>query len=309
MQSTTESATAEAVLPEPKLPRAWFPPQSVVEEGEADPRSDLLRRMQTGARVALLLDYDGTLAPFHADKMQAKPYPGVADLLQALHDSPSVRLVFVTGRRAAELPRLLPLAGHVEIWGSHGREHITADGEYTQSPVTAEQHALLELIAAAITGALGSVRLHPESTAAESPSEPLERKPGSLAVHWRGLDAASQTALHTAAVAAFEQHGGPVLQQLPFASGLEFRATGSTKAVAIRRALEQAAPGDVVAYLGDDLTDEDAFAALGQAGLSFLVGAHARPTLARFWLCPPADLLRFFTDCLQATSPAPGERV
>ncbi len=290
-----ETSHAEAVLPEQKLPKAWF----ASHPGSAH-QAALLRRLAAAPQTVLLLDYDGTLAPFHADKMQARPYPGIPELLGALLETPRVRLVFVTGRRAGDLPHLIELASHIEIWGSHGREHVTADGQYTQAPVTAEQHDLLDSIADGITRALHSIPLRPQSAAAETPFEPIERKPGSLAVHWRGLDDASRAALQNAAEAAFAGVPGASIQQLPFASGIEFRATGYTKAIAIRQTLQQSSPEDVVAYLGDDLTDEDAFAALGQEGLSLLVGTHARPTHAQFWLSPPAELLDFLGDWLHA---------
>ena len=51
----------------------------------------------------------------------------------------------------------------------------------------------------------------------------------------------------------------------------------------------------MVVYLGDDRTDEDAFAVLaGDArGTPFLVAAEARPTAAVGLLRPPAELLAF----------------
>jgi trehalose-6-phosphatase len=48
-----------------------------------------------------------------------------------------------------------------------------------------------------------------------------------------------------------------------------------------------------VAYLGDDLTDEDAFVALGNKGDSILVRGEVRASFARFWLRPPEELLGF----------------
>jgi trehalose-6-phosphatase len=48
-----------------------------------------------------------------------------------------------------------------------------------------------------------------------------------------------------------------------------------------------------VAYLGDDLTDEDAFRALKGKGLSVLVRKESRTTEADCWLKPPDELLDF----------------
>jgi len=49
----------------------------------------------------------------------------------------------------------------------------------------------------------------------------------------------------------------------------------------------------VAAYLGDDLTDEDAFKQLGQRGLKVLVRKVLRDTLADIWLEPPDELIWF----------------
>ena len=50
------------------------------------------------------------------------------------------------------------------------------------------------------------------------------------------------------------------------------------------------------AYLGDDLTDEDAFKAIGNRGLAVLVRAEHRPTAAHVWIRPPQELLAFLTQ-------------
>ena len=55
-----------------------------------------------------------------------------------------------------------------------------------------------------------------------------------------------------------------------------------------------------VAYLGDDTTDEAAFQAMQDRGISVLVRPKWRQTAARFWLKPPAELLEFFDLWLKA---------
>jgi trehalose-6-phosphatase len=56
----------------------------------------------------------------------------------------------------------------------------------------------------------------------------------------------------------------------------------------------------VIAYLGDDRTDEDAFHALRGRGLTVLVRDQPRPTLAEVQLRPPQELIQFFRDWLAA---------
>jgi trehalose-phosphatase len=83
---------------------------------------DLFRSLGGAARRALMLDYDGTLAPFHVDPVRAEPYPGVREALAAILSAGHTRLVVVTGRATRDLLPLLRLNPGPEIWGSHGWE-------------------------------------------------------------------------------------------------------------------------------------------------------------------------------------------
>ncbi|HSM51613.1 MAG TPA: trehalose-phosphatase, partial [Thermoanaerobaculia bacterium] len=86
---------------------------------------------------------------------------------------------------------------------------------------------------------------------------------------------------------------------LPFAEGLELRADGIHKGRAVAALLAEMPPGCAVAYLGDDRTDEDAFAALPPGGLGLLVAERPRPTRATAWLRPPGELLGFLDRLLE----------
>jgi trehalose-phosphatase len=229
-----------------------------------------------------MLDYDGTLAPFHVNRFAATPYPGVEERLETLSTIPQVRLVLVSGRFARELRGLLLPGIRAEIWGSHGWERLGSDGTYELFALSPTQRAALEQAGAELS-ALGL-------------SETLEVKPTSLAVHWRGLDPAMQERIRSLVQSIFvrikhgtAQPGG--LRLLPFDGGVELRSTDRTKGTAVAEILSQEpAP---VAYLGDDLTDEDAFVALGNQGYSILVRSEIRASFARFWLRPPEELLGF----------------
>jgi trehalose-phosphatase len=72
-------------------------------------------------------------------------------------------------------------------------------------------------------------------------------------------------------------------------------------------------PEDVpVAYLGDDLTDEDAFVAVGNKGYSILVRSEVRASAAQLWLQPPEELLEFLDAWIansQSASSTVGARI
>jgi trehalose-phosphatase len=87
---------------------------------------------------------------------------------------------------------------------------------------------------------------------------------------------------------------------LPFDGGLELRAPGKNKGDAVNTILNEAGPKVAAAYLGDDQTDENAFRAIKERGVSILVRPEPRPTVADVWLRPPEELGRFLREWLTA---------
>ena len=73
------------------------------------------------------------------------------------------------------------------------------------------------------------------------------------------------------------------------------------KGDAVRTIMEETGSDVPTAYLGDDLTDERAFRALGSKGLGILVRPNFRKTSAQAWLKPPDELLQFLSRWLAAT--------
>jgi trehalose-phosphatase len=238
------------------------------------------QQLRSAARSVLMLDYDGTLAPFHINRFEATPYPGVEERLETLSTIPQVRLVLVSGRSARELRNLLRPGIKGEIWGSHGRERLGSDGTYELFALNPMQQAALEKVGVEMS-ILGL-------------SDTLEVKPTSLAIHWRRFEPAMQERIRSLVQSIFDridQPGG--MQLLPFDGGVELRSTDRTKGTAVAEILSREPDHVPVAYLGDDLTDEDAFVALGNQGYSILVRSEVRTSFARFWLRPPEGLLGF----------------
>ena len=249
--------------------------------------------LRSTPRSLLMLDYDGTLAPFHVDRFAAVLYPGVADRLATLSGLSRVRLVLISGRPARELRSLLPSDTKVEIWGSHGWEQLKSDGSYKLFALDRGQRVALEQVGLEMT-ALG----FPEA---------LEVKPSSLAIHWRSVAPSRQEQIRSSVESVFSRLAQPNgLHLLPFDGGLELRPTDRTKGTAVGQILEEEPAAVPAAYLGDDLTDEDAFAALGDRGFSILVRTEVRASCARFWLRPPIELLGFLDEWIAASkNPAP----
>lgn len=238
-------------------------------------------------RRVLLVDYDGTIAPFQVDRTKAVPYPSIPELLDSIMATCGTRVVLISGRSAREIPPLLGLRPHPEIWGSHGFERLLSDGRY-------EIGYLSERSLTALSDAAS--RLEEVGFGALA-----ELKVGSIAVHWRGMKSAQMEEARTTCYRTLSPiacSGNLLLTE--FDGGLELRARNCSKGDAVRAILSELSSDVPVAYLGDDQTDEDAFKALKGRGLTVLVRPTYRTTSARIWLKPPGELVQFLSDWVRA---------
>src|SRR5450432_4037294 len=161
-------------------------------------------RVAAAPESVLVLDYDGTLAPFHLDRMSALPYPGVDDRLSHLLCLERTTVLLVTGRSYREMKALYPFAEQMEVWASHGWEQRPVGGPYRFFPLTDEQKTLLG-------GAMTDIE------AASLPAFAIERKPASIAIHWRGLEPDEQEVIRQRVLRRFDRRAPyDVLELLPF---------------------------------------------------------------------------------------------
>jgi trehalose-phosphatase len=240
---------------------------------------------QARTRV-LMLDYDGTLAPFTPDRTRAYPYREIPQAVSRIMQC-KTRVVLISGRAATELLFLSGIHPHPEIWGSHGAERLFPDGSYrVETPAPAQRRALQRADRA--LQAAGLV-------------DRVETKPSGIAVHWRGLSSGERSSIEDKVQAIAEplvrEYG---LELLPFDGGLEIRAGNRNKGDAVSAILAESGAGVAAAYLGDDQTDENAFRAIKGHGLAVLVRAEPRPTMADAWLRPPEELGHFLREWLVA---------
>lgn len=246
---------------------------------DAKKESQVWRRMAEGRPKVLILDYDGTLAPFVADPAKAVPYPGVVEALARVVRAGG-RLVFVTGRDCEDIPKLLDLGLPVEVWGSHGGERLYPDGvKHTLKPTSGQCAGFDEAERWARNAGYAAA---------------LERKPGCMSFHLRGMTLDARGAARDDAVGAWGLISREYdLNLRDFDGGIELRVPDIHKGRAVQAVLHESGGGASVFYLGDDFTDEDAFDALSGQGVSVLVRPEPRASSARWWLRPPEDLLAF----------------
>jgi trehalose 6-phosphate phosphatase len=246
-----------------------------------------LKSVTQAPRSLLLLDYDGTLAPFRQERDQAFPYPGIASLLQEIIRGSHTRVVIISGRDTSETIPLLGIQPLPEVWGLHGLQRRKPDG-------CVETVQLDDSCLDALSDAdrwLGYQQLRHKA----------EFKTGSIAVHWRGLSDGGMEDLRGRVLLGWKpisDHAG--LELLEFDGGVEIRAPEADKGDVVRLLLSEMEPDTPAAYLGDDATDEHAFQAIRGRGLSVLVRPRWRQTAAQFWLKPPEELLDFLTQWLEA---------
>ena len=246
-----------------------------------------LQTLAQASQAVLLLDYDGTLAPFHAERDQAYPYPGIALLVQEIVRNSRTRVIVVSGRDANEVLPLLNIHPRPEVWGIHGLQRLRTDGSM-------EMPRLDDRTLSGLSDAdrwLSYLRLRSVA----------EFKAGSIAVHWRGLSASDAEDVRSRVLVGWRpiaENSG--LDLLNFDGGVEIRPSEADKGDAVRAFLGEINPGTPVAYLGDDSTDESAFLAMLGRGLTVLVRPTWRDTAAQLWLQPPDELRDFFGLWLKA---------
>lgn len=250
--------------------------------------SQFFEKLKNAPSAALLLDYDGTMSPFHVDRFQARPYSGVLSLLDKIADFGKTRVAVISGRQLPELKALLEPFENVEMWGLHGMERLMPNGRYSKLPI---DDACLELLAEAKRSIVqsGLIAL-------------AEIKQGGIAMHWRRLpprEADYAAATVRQVLKPFVQDS--LLRLIDFEQGVELRVAHPDKGDAVMTIVGEMDPRAQVAYLGDDFTDEDAFRALNGRGLTVLVRPEHRHTEAEAWLKPPAELRGFLEDWLQCT--------
>lgn len=246
------------------------------------PRLDpaILEERLAGRTPVLFLDYDGTLTPIVERPELAVLSPEMRQTVSALAERFPV--VIVSGRGREDVARLVGVESLIYA-GSHGFDiaGLAAGGRPIRHEVAGRFRPALRQAANDLKTALASV-----------PGVLVEDKRFAVAVHYR-LAPADRIADIEAAV------------DRALASCPDLKKTGGKKVFDLRPAIEwdkgkavlwllEALDlrGDEVVpiYIGDDTTDEDAFRALGDRGLTILVTREPRPTAAAYTLQDPGEV-------------------
>ena len=209
----------------------------------------MLRSAVAAPVLLVACDYDGTLAAIVDDPASAHPDEQAVSALRDLADLSDTFVAVISGRARADLERLLgPIPGALVI-GGHG-------SEWTDAAISPQ--------AAALASRLGEV-------AADFPGARVEAKPSGAAFHYRHVDPGAADDAARSAVAAATKlatrvvHGKRVV---------DFSTADADKGSALEQLRQEISP-DVTMYIGDDVTDEDAFSVLGPSDVAIKVGEGA----------------------------------
>lgn len=236
--------------------------------------NELHERIDEFARtphVLIACDYDGTLAPIVEDPAQAHPLRESIVALRTLAEQMDTPVAVISGRALGELARLSGFDGSVHLVGSHGSEF---DAGFINS-LTEEQTERRERILESIN-----------RVSSDTPGSSVETKPASIAFHYRN------TSDRNAARNAVETiESGPAswddVQVKRGKEVIELSVVPTNKGTAIQT-LRQRVGASAVFFIGDDVTDEDAFETLRGPDIGVKVGSG--DTRADFRVDSPNDV-------------------
>jgi trehalose-phosphatase len=241
---------------------------------------ELVEARLDGRPPVVFLDYDGTLSPI-VDRPGEAHMP--TDMRTALADlAERAPTVIVSGRGLDVLQGFVALDS-VHYAGDHGLAIAGADGTVLRPDAVAETDAALPDLLAAVETEIGGV-----------PGVLIEPKRHSVAVHYRLADAAARDRVVDAAhdmaarFPAFRVVRGKMVEELR--PDIDW-----DKGVAVAWLRDRLDPDrdHVPVYVGDDLTDEDAFRVLDGEGVSVVVGHGSRDTLAEWRLAGVGEVRHF----------------
>jgi trehalose 6-phosphate phosphatase len=232
-------------------------------------------------RPAVFFDFDGTLSDIVNDPDAARPVAGAAEALQKL--AAHCPVAVLSGRDLTDVADRVGLPG---IWyaGSHGFELTAPDGTHHQNDAAAAAVPVLEHAAGQLRDQLGPL-----------PGVMVEHKRFGVAVHYRNA-ARDRVGEVAAGVRAAGRRDG--LRVTTGREVIELRPDIDwDKGKTLRWVIDQLPESSrTPVYLGDDITDEDAFDAVRQDGVPILVRHNDdgdRATAALFALDSPARVSEF----------------
>jgi trehalose 6-phosphate phosphatase len=233
-----------------------------------------LRELAGTGRLLVALDFDGTLAPEVDEPEKARALPEARAAMLRLVAAPDTRVALVSGRALASLERVSENPDRVLLVGSHGIE-VKLDTPDARLSLDDAEHARVAELGALL-----------RNVAAGFDEVWVESKPAGFALHTRLATDADGRAAQLLALQRTEAELPPLTVRHG-KNVLEFSVRSTTKGEAIEL-LREHTRATATFFAGDDVTDEDAFAALRDGDFGLKVG-HG-DTSAEFRVESPQDV-------------------
>jgi trehalose-phosphatase len=245
-------------------------------------------RLKLANHILLVSDFDGTLTPIVDRPELATLIPDTNRLLRALSKNRRYTVGIVSGRSLADLKEKVDVEGIIYA-GNHGLE-IEGFGKNFLEPIAEEVRPFFQLLSQVLMTALKGVK-----------GVLVENKGLTLSVHYRSVDDSDEHMVKD--VLAKVTNPLSVTGRIRITRGkkvYEIRPPvdwdkGKAISWLIAKFKESRKMGGVLPiYLGDDLTDEDAFKVIeASGGISIFVGDGNTKSLARYFLKSPQEVIAF----------------
>ncbi|MET9201065.1 trehalose-phosphatase [Gordonia sp. NPDC003585] len=197
-------------------------------------------------RLLVASDYDGCISPIVSRPEDAVPNPASITAIEHVAALPDTFVAVISGRELAVLAQLSGLHAPAILVGSHGSEFESGFAE----EITPERAALLDRLIAEL-----------RSIASDYPGAMVETKPASTTLHVRNVEQDADDALDRVRRGPASWSGVQVTEGKAI---IELAVIETSKGHALD-VLRKQHDADVVIYIGDDVTDEKAFAHLRPA--------------------------------------------
>lgn len=234
-----------------------------------------------GQRTVVFLDYDGTLTPIVDKPEKAILSAEMRSTIRKLASRCPVAVI--SGRGLRDVQRLVQI-DTLFYAGSHGFELSGPEGLRHEHEEALAILPVLEAAAQELQGELSRIE-----------GSLLERKRFSIAVHFRGVNVSKEGEVEALVDRILSKY--PDLRKGGGKKVFELRPAmdwHKGKAVVwILETLEKASKDACPIYIGDDVTDEDAFETMADKGIGIVVEAEHRFTRANYRLEEPKEVNAF----------------